>query len=84
MQNAPQRMNDLATCTELSAKSVQAILASFPATPEQKPVAPSEEMARRLLLVELQSHGLSGNKPFTLRKINTAEPKAFVLQDGDY
>jgi hypothetical protein len=47
-------------------------------------VAPSEEIARRLLLVELQAHGLSGNKPFTLRQINTVEPRAFVLQDGDY
>lgn len=47
-------------------------------------VAPSEEEARRLLLVELQSHGLNGNKLFTLRQINIAEPRAFVLQDGDY
>lgn len=47
-------------------------------------VAPSEEIARRLLSVELQSHGLSGNKPFTLREINTTEQRAFVLHDGDY
>lgn len=47
-------------------------------------VAPSEEIARRMLQVELQSHGLSGNKPFTLRQINITEPRAFVLQDGDY
>ncbi len=47
-------------------------------------VAPSEEIARRLLRTELQSHGLSGNKPFTLVEINLAEPRAFVLQDGDY
>jgi len=47
-------------------------------------VAPSEEVARRLLLVELQSHGLKGNTPFTLRQINITEPRAFVLQDGDY
>jgi hypothetical protein len=47
-------------------------------------VAPSEEIARRLLQVELRSHGLSGNKPFTLREIQTSEPQAFVLQDGDY
>lgn len=47
-------------------------------------VAESEEFARRLLAVELQSHGLSGNKPFTLREINITEPRAFVLQDGDY
>ena len=47
-------------------------------------VAPSEEIARRLLLVELQAHGLSGNRPFTLRQINTDEPRAFVLHDGDY
>ena len=47
-------------------------------------VAPSEEIARRLLLVELQSHGLRGNQPFTLQQINLTEPRAFVLQDGDY
>jgi hypothetical protein len=47
-------------------------------------VAVSEEEARRLLQVELRSHGLSGNKPFTLHEINTTESRAFVLQDGDY
>ena len=47
-------------------------------------VAPSEEIARRLLSVELRSLGLNGNKPFTLRVLDTAEPKAVVLQDGDY
>jgi hypothetical protein len=47
-------------------------------------VAPSEEIARRLLQIELRSHGLSGNKPFHLREINTTEERAFVLQDGDY
>ncbi len=47
-------------------------------------VAPSEEIARRLLVVELQAHGLKGTAPFTLRQINIAEPRAFVLQNGDY
>jgi hypothetical protein len=47
-------------------------------------VAPSEETAKQLLSIELRSHGLSGNKPFTLREINITEPRAFVLQDGDY
>jgi hypothetical protein len=47
-------------------------------------VAPSEEIARRLLLVELQQHGLKGSAPFTLREINITEQRAFVLQDGDY
>lgn len=47
-------------------------------------VAPSEEIARRLLLVELNRHGLDGSKPFHLREINITEPQAFVLQDGDY
>lgn len=47
-------------------------------------MAKSEEQARQLLLIELQSHGLRGNRPFTLRKLNTEEPRAFILLDGDY
>jgi hypothetical protein len=47
-------------------------------------VAETEEIARDLLQEELRSHGLNAKKPFTLRRINTARPKAFILQDGDY
>jgi hypothetical protein len=47
-------------------------------------VADSEDEARALLRAELPKHGLDGNKPFTLRQINTQEPRAFVLQNGDY
>jgi hypothetical protein len=43
-----------------------------------------EDQARDLLKAELRSHGLDPNKPFTLRKLNTAEPRAFVILDGDY
>ena len=47
-------------------------------------VAETEEIAKDLLIAELAEHGLKQTKPFTLRRINTAHPKAFVLQDGDY
>lgn len=48
-------------------------------------VADSEDEARKLLVTELETHGLKqGARPFSLRKINIAEPRAFVLQDGDY
>jgi hypothetical protein len=47
-------------------------------------VAETEDMARDLLAAELKTHGLDETKPFTLRRINTAHPKAFVLLDGDY
>jgi hypothetical protein len=47
-------------------------------------VAESEDEARLLLTAELKTHGLDGGKPFTLRRINTVEPRAFVLQNGDY
>ena len=47
-------------------------------------VAGSEEAARDLLKAELKTHGLDGDRAFTLRRINTDHPKAFVLQDGDY
>jgi hypothetical protein len=47
-------------------------------------VADSEDQARALLAAELKTHGLDGAKPFTLRRINTEAPRAFVLQDGDY
>lgn len=47
-------------------------------------VAETEEIARDLLKAELKEHGLDYHKPFTLRRINTSHPKAFVLQDGDY
>lgn len=47
-------------------------------------VADTEEDARALLERELREHGLDGKKPFTLRKINTAVPRAFVFLNGDY
>jgi len=47
-------------------------------------MAVSEEQARQLLLIELQKHGLRGNQPFTLRKLQSEQPQAFVLLDGDY
>lgn len=47
-------------------------------------VAETEDVARDLLKTELKEHGLDYHKPFTLRRINIAHPKAFVLQDGDY
>jgi len=47
-------------------------------------VAETEEQARDLLKAELRGHGLNPDVPFTLRKINITDPRAFVLQDGDY
>lgn len=47
-------------------------------------VASNEEEARSLLVAKLRTHGLDGAKPFTLRRINIDQPRAFVLQDGDY
>lgn len=47
-------------------------------------VAASKEEARGLLKAELHEHRLNENKPFTLRLLNTSQPKAFVLLDGDY
>jgi hypothetical protein len=47
-------------------------------------VASTEDEARALLCAELREHGLDDKRPFTLRRINTDQPKAFVLQDGDY
>jgi hypothetical protein len=47
-------------------------------------VARSEETARQLLQIELRSRGLSGNKPFSLQEIDISEPRAIILQDGDY
>jgi hypothetical protein len=47
-------------------------------------VAEDEEDARVLLIKELRSHGLDEAKPFTLQKINTNDPRAYVLQNGDY
>lgn len=47
-------------------------------------VAFSEHTAREMLRGELHEHGLDENKPFTLRRLNTTDPKAFVLLDGDY
>lgn len=47
-------------------------------------VASDEVEAAGLLRLQLNEHGLDYNKPFTLRLLNTAEPRAFVLLDGDY
>lgn len=47
-------------------------------------VADTEEDARALLTTALTEHGLDGRKPFTLRRINTDDPRAFILQDGEY
>jgi hypothetical protein len=48
-------------------------------------VASDEAEARRLLVAELETHGLyQCAKPFEMRRINLDAPKAFVLQDGDY
>ncbi len=47
-------------------------------------VADTEDQARELLKAEIKEHGLDHHKPFTLRRINTSRPKAFVLQNGDY
>lgn len=47
-------------------------------------VAETEDQARALLAAEIKTHGLDASKPFTLRKISTESPRAFVLCDGDY
>lgn len=47
-------------------------------------VAEHEDQAKDLLRAELRSHGLDPNKRFTLRRLNTNEPRAFVILDGDY
>lgn len=47
-------------------------------------VAADETEARDLLKVELRSHGLKSEQPFTLREIRTDRPRAFVLMDGNY
>ena len=47
-------------------------------------VAEDEAQARALLIAELATHGLTGTKSFTLRRINADVAKAFVLRDGDY
>ncbi|MGE0278416.1 MAG: hypothetical protein AB7R40_23720 [Nitrospiraceae bacterium] len=44
----------------------------------------TEEDARALLSAALTEHGLDGRRPFTLRRISTDDPRAFILQDGDY
>jgi len=48
-------------------------------------VAGDETQARGLLDTQLREHGLNPDKPkYTLLRINTDEPRAFVLRDGDY
>ena len=46
-------------------------------------IATNEDEARDLLLAELKAHGLK-DTPFTLRRLQTDRPQAFVLLDGDY
>ncbi|MGE3993497.1 hypothetical protein, partial [Pseudorhodoplanes sp.] len=43
-------------------------------------VADTEEDARALLSAALTEHGLDGRRPFTLRRISTDDPRAFILQ----
>jgi hypothetical protein len=47
-------------------------------------IAPDEDAAKELLKPELREHGLNAEKPFTLRRLNTENPRAFVILDGDY
>jgi hypothetical protein len=47
-------------------------------------VANTEDEARQLLVAALNDHGLKGEKPFILRRININTPRAFILVDGDY
>jgi hypothetical protein len=47
-------------------------------------IAETEDVARDLLKAELKEHGLDPSKSFSLRRLNIAHPKAFVLQNGDY
>lgn len=47
-------------------------------------IARSEEEAGELLRLELRDHGLNPDEKFTLRRLNSAVPKAFILLDGDY
>ena len=47
-------------------------------------VASSEHEAMELLRAEIVSHGLDGNRPFTLQRIQTEKPQALVLCDGDH
>ena len=46
-------------------------------------VADDEAAARSLLDTELKTHGLQPNA-YSLQEINTAQPRAFVLQSGNY
>lgn len=46
-------------------------------------VAPDEPTARDLLRQALTARGLK-DEAFTLTEIDTAQPQAIVLQDGDY
>jgi hypothetical protein len=47
-------------------------------------VAKTEDEAHELLRIALKEHGLTKELPFTLRKVNTEQPQAFLLLDGDY
>ena len=47
-------------------------------------VAPDEAEARTMLFAELRSHGIHQSQPFTLRELDTSQPRAHVLLSGDY
>lgn len=47
-------------------------------------VASNEDEAKKLLESALKAHGLTKEMPFTLRKLNTGESRAFILLDGEY
>jgi len=58
----------------------------FPVGVASVVVANDEDEARNLLDTALHVHGLDPEKKprYTLRKINSTEPRAFILLDGDY
>jgi hypothetical protein len=47
-------------------------------------VAESEDEARALLEIEMKVHGISEPHVWDMRRLNTNEPKCFVISDGDY
>lgn len=47
-------------------------------------IAPTMEDAGKLLRKELENHGLDPNDEFTLTEISNHEPKAIILNDGNY
>jgi hypothetical protein len=47
-------------------------------------VAPNEEKAYQLLQIELITHGLKADEPFTLTEVDTDKESALILLDGNY